>query len=139
MPTATPPVGRYPTTNPKRTRTLLLAGSVIVVVLGVVIAWIGYQKFAAQPVTGAAGGYEVVDASTIKVHVTVTRQNPHTPVSCIVYVKNREGAEIGRREFYVPPSDDAVETVTSEVRTTERPAMGDVFGCGTDIPAYLDR
>ncbi len=136
----TPPAGRYPDQpNPARTRAILSAGLVVVLILGVIIAWIGYEKFAAQPVTGEMSGYDIIDSSTASVTVTVTRQHGDQPVSCIVYVKNRDGAEIGRREFYVPPAKDNVITVTEPVRTTEPPAVGAVFGCGTAVPAYLDR
>ncbi len=134
------PSDRYPDErDPARTRRLAVIGLVVVVVLGVGIAWLGYQKFSRQPVTGTTAGYRIVSESAMEVQVTVTRTDPHQAVSCIVYVKNRAAEEIGRREFYVPPSADTVVVVTSEVRTTEPPAVGDVFGCGTNVPAYLDR
>ncbi|GAA4397191.1 DUF4307 domain-containing protein [Tsukamurella soli] len=137
---STVPAGRYPDQHdPRWTRRILMAGSVVVVILGLVIAYVGYRKFAAQPVSGATAGYELIDPSTAAVDVTVTRQNPAQAVSCIVYVKDRDGTEIGRREFYVPPAHDAVVTVTARVHTNGAPAVGQVFGCGTAVPAYLDR
>jgi hypothetical protein len=133
------PSDRYPDEHdPSRTRRILLIGLVFVVIAGVGLAWLGYSKFADKPVSGEAAGYEVVSDSTVEVQVSVTRNDPSKPVSCIVRAKNRAGDEVGRREFYVPPSKDSVVVVTSEVRTTAPAAVGDVFGCGTDVPAYLD-
>ena len=134
------PSGRYPDAHdPRRTRLILTVGLVVVVIAGLAIAWIGYQKFARQPVTGTSAGYQVVSDSTVEVQVTVTRTDPSRAVSCVVYAKDRDAAEVGRREFYVPPSNDSVIVVTSEVRTARPAAVGDVFGCGTDVPGYLDR
>ncbi|MET9329347.1 DUF4307 domain-containing protein [Tsukamurella sp. NPDC003166] len=131
---------RYPDErDPARARRIGVIGLVVVVILGVLIAWLGYQKFSRQPVTGETAGYSVLSDSAAEVQVTVTRTDPSKAVSCVVYVKNKAGDEIGRREFYVAPSPDTVVVVSSEVRTTEPPAVGDVFGCGTDVPAYLDR
>ncbi|ADG79733.1 hypothetical protein TPAU25S_00509 [Tsukamurella paurometabola] len=134
------PSDRYPDEqDPHRTRRLLVIGLVVVVVLGVGLAYLGYSKFAGKPVTGETAGYSVVSDSTVEVQVTVTRKDASQPVSCIVRAKNKAGDELGRREFYVPPSSDPVVVVSSEVRTTAPAAVGDVFGCGTDVPAYLDR
>ncbi|GAB3132891.1 DUF4307 domain-containing protein [Tsukamurella serpentis] len=134
------PADRYPDErDPAKARRWAIIGLIVVVVAGVGIAWLGYQKFARKPVTGTAAGYEVVSDSTVEVQVSVTRTDPSQPVSCIIYAKDRAANEIGRREFYVPPSTEPIVVVTSEVRTTEPAAVGDVFGCGTDVPAYLDR
>ncbi len=134
------PSDRYPDErDPARARRIGVIGLVVVVILGVGLAWMGYQKFSRQPVTGETAGYKVVSDSAVEVQVTVTRTDPRQAVSCIVYAKNKAGDEIGRREFYVAPSSEPVVVLTSEVRTTEPPAVGDVFGCGTSVPAYLDR
>lgn len=134
------PSDRYPDEqDPARTKRLFIIGLVVVVIAGIGIAWLGYDKFARQPVKGEAAGYEVVSDSTVEVQVTVTRTDPSQPVSCIINAKDRAGNEIGRREFFVPPSSEPVVVAPSEVRTTEPGAVGDVFGCGTDVPAYLDR
>jgi hypothetical protein len=136
----TPPADRYPDTkDPSKTRRILQVGGVVVVILGVLIAWLGYQKFADDAVTGEAVGYELVSDSSVAVQISVTRKDPSRPVSCIITAKNRDGAEIGRREVLIAPGKQKVEVITKEVRATEPPAIGTVFGCGTAIPAYLDR
>lgn len=136
----TRPSDRYPDEqDPARTRRLFIIGMVVVVIVGVGLAWIGFQKFSRQPVTGTSVGFNVVSDSTVEVQVSVERTDPSRPVSCIIYAKDKDAAEVGRREFYVPPSTETVVILTDEVRTTAPAVAGDVFGCGTDVPAYLDR
>jgi len=67
----------------------------------------------------------------------VTRKDPSRPVVCIVRARSIDGGETGRREILVPPSSHATVQVTAVVKTSQRPVMGDVYGCGTDVPAYL--
>jgi hypothetical protein len=54
-----------------------------------------------------------------------------------VRARSLDGSETGRRELLVGPSDQATVQVTTEVKTSKPPVLGDVYGCGTDIPAYL--
>ena len=50
----------------------------------------------------------------------------------------RIAAEINdRREVLVPPSPQATVQVTAIVKASRKPAVGDVYGCGTDVPPYL--
>jgi hypothetical protein len=37
----------------------------------------------------------------------------------------------------VAPSSQETVQVSAPVKTSRPPAMGDVYGCGTDVPAYL--
>ena len=69
--------------------------------------------------------------------ISVTRADPSRPVVCIVRARSRDGSETGRREILVGPSDQATVQVTAPVKTSRPPVTGDVYGCGTDIPAYL--
>jgi hypothetical protein len=54
-----------------------------------------------------------------------------------VRARSIDGGETGRREVLVPPSPHATVQVTAIVKTSQRPVVGDVYGCGTDVPAYL--
>jgi hypothetical protein len=58
-------------------------------------------------------------------------------VVCIVRARSIDGGETGRREVLVPPSSQATVQVTTVVKSSKRPVVGDVYGCGTDVPAYL--
>jgi hypothetical protein len=88
-------------------------------------------------VEGELGGYQLVDDETVSVTITVTRDDPSRPVVCIVRARSRDGSETGRREVLVPPSDQRTVQVTTAVKSSRPPVVGDVYGCGTDVPSYL--
>jgi hypothetical protein len=56
---------------------------------------------------------------------------------CIVRSKSRDGAETGRREILVPPTEAKTVQVKTTVTSFKRAFVGDVYGCGTDVPGYL--
>ena len=95
------------------------------------------QRLGSGEVEGKLVGYRLVDDETITVTITVTREDPSRPVVCIVRARSMDGCETGRREVLVPPSAQATVEVTTIVKSSRPPVMGDVYGCGTDVPAYL--
>ena len=99
--------------------------------------WPATSGWAASEVEGKLGGYRLIDDQTVDVTISVTRADPSRPVVCIVRARSRDGSETGRREILVAPSDQATVQVTVPVKTSRPPVTGDVYGCGTDIPAYL--
>jgi hypothetical protein len=121
-----------------RTRRRLAIGLfVLILAIGVVVAVVGFQRLGTGDVEGELGGYRLVDDGTAEVTISVTRKDPSRPVVCIVRARSIDGGETGRREVLVPPSSAATVQVTAIVKTSQRPVMGDVYGCGTDVPAYL--
>jgi hypothetical protein len=102
-----------------------------------VVAVIGYQRLGTSDVTGSLAGYAVIDDETASVTISVTRSDPSRPVDCIVRVRAKDGSETGRREVLVPPSEAATVQVTTTVKSSQPPAIADIYGCGTDVPAYL--
>lgn len=104
---------------------------------GIGIAVAGYQRIGTAPVTGTLAGYQVIDDETASVIISVTRKDPSRAVACIVRVRARDGSETGRREVLVPPADQATVQVTTTLKSGKPPMMADVYGCGTDVPAYL--
>ncbi|SIR78534.1 DUF4307 domain-containing protein [Williamsia sterculiae] len=132
------PAGRYPDERPpqSRRRWFLLA-SVVVLVAGVLIAYVGYTKFADPDVSGSATGYDIIDSSTVDVQFTVTRNDPHQAVSCIVRARSKDGSETGRREVLIPAGTDQQVGARSRVYTSAPPAVGEVFGCTVNVPDYL--
>jgi hypothetical protein len=122
----------------RRTRRWIAIGlTVLVLVAGVVIAVIASQRFGAGDVKGELGGYRIVDNETVEVTISVTRDDPSRPVVCIVRARSIDGSETGRREVLVPPSTQATVQVTTIVKASRPPVVGDVYGCGTDVPSYL--
>ena len=134
-----PPQARYgrgPLPRASRTR-IVVALAVLGVAAGVVVAVIGYQRLGRSDVEGTLAGYRLIDPETVSVTISVTRLDPSRPVDCIVRVRAKDGGETGRREVLVPPSSEATVQVTTIVKSSKPPVMGDVYGCGTDVPGYL--
>mgnify|MGYP000911662645 CR=1 FL=1 len=120
---------------PRRLLAIALAALAIATVAA--IAVVGYQRFATAEVKGELYGYEVLDDQTVSVKFSVTRSDPSRAAACIVRVRSSDGSETGRREVLVPPSESATVQVTTTVKSSQPPVMGDVYGCGSDVPAYL--
>ncbi|GBE64565.1 membrane protein [Mycobacterium sp. MFM001] len=134
--THTPRYGRPRLSRASRRRVVIVLG-VLVVIAGVVIAVVGYQRLGRSDVEGTLAGYRLIDDETVSVTISVTRSDPSRPVDCIVRVRAKDGSETGRREVLIPPSQAATVQVTAIVKSSKPPVMGDVYGCGTDVPGYL--
>lgn len=137
--TETPPADRYPTPTRNLTgsRVVAIILSIGVVLLGLALAFFAYNKFDGDDVEGRSIAYNLVDESTISIRFTVTRENPSDSAVCIVRARSQDGSETGRREVYLSPSNDGTVEVTTRIRTSQRPAMADIYGCGTTVPGYL--
>jgi hypothetical protein len=134
---APPPTryGRGPLLRPSRRQAAALA--VVVAAVGVVVAVIGYQRLGRSDVTGTLAGYRLIDDQTVSVTISVTRKDPSRPVDCIVRVRAKDGSETGRREVLVTPSSQVTVQVTTIVKSSKPAVVGDIYGCGTDVPGYL--
>ena len=77
------------------------------------------------------------DEQTVEITISVTRKDPSRPVVCIVRARSYDGAETGRREILVGPSEAKTVQVTTTVKSFRPPVVGDIYGCGTDVPGYL--
>jgi hypothetical protein len=126
--------GRFP--RAARTR-IVVALAVLGVAAGAVVAVIGYQRLGHSDVEGTLAGYRLIDPQTVSVTISVTRLDPSRPVDCIVRVRAKDGSETGRREVLVPPGSEPTVQVTTIVKSSQPPVMGDVYGCGTEVPGYL--
>jgi Domain of unknown function (DUF4307) len=129
--------GRQRLTRRNR-RWIAIGLTVLVLAVGVSIAVIASQRLGTGDVKGELGGYQLVDDETVQVTITVTRDDPSRPVVCIVRARSIDGTETGRREVLVPPSTQATVQVTTVVKANRTPVVGDVYGCGTDVPSYLE-
>ncbi len=118
-------------------RWIVIGLTVLVLAAGVAIAVIASARLGTGEVKGELGGYRLVDDETVAVTISVTRDDPSRPVACIVRARSIDGSETGRREVLVPPSTQATVQVTTVVKTSRPPVVGDVYGCGTDVPSYL--
>jgi hypothetical protein len=134
-----PPQSRYGRARlpqPSRGRIIVVL-AVVGVIAGTVVAVIGYQRLGRSDVSGTLAGYQLIDPETVSVTISVTRSDPSQPVDCIVRVRAKDGSETGRREVLVPPASETTVQVTAIVKSSKPPVIGDVYGCGPDVPGYL--
>lgn len=105
-----------------------------IVVAGVVTI---YRLNATPSVSSEVIGVEVIDDHVVEVAITVTRDEPGVAAYCIVRAQEESKGELGRREVYVPPSENGTIQIDMAIATTGRAFMADVYGCGEDVPDYL--
>jgi uncharacterized protein (DUF58 family) len=133
-----PPQSRYGRRRSSRpSRRWFIALSIVVVAAGVALAVLSYQRMGRADVEGTLAGYRLIDNQTVSVTISVTRKDPSRPVDCIVRVRAKDGSETGRREVLVPPSTQATVQVTTVLKSSKPAVVGDIYGCGTDVPDYL--
>lgn len=120
-------------------RRLIIALGVLVVAAGLGAAAVAYQRYERTDVEGKAAAFEVLDDRTLSITLSVTRADPARPAVCIVRARSRDGAETGRREILVGPSDAKTVQVTTTVTAFRPSEVADVYGCGTEVPGYLTR
>jgi hypothetical protein len=118
-------------------RRIAIGLTALVVVAGVAIAAVAFVRFGAGDVKGELGAFRIVDDETVEVTASVTRDDPSQTVVCIVRARSYDGSETGRREVLVPPSTEKTVQVTALVKTSRPAVVGDVYGCGSDVPSYL--
>lgn len=128
--------GQQRLTNGSRRRLAIILG-IVIVVAGLALALVAYQRLGTGEVKGELGGYRLVGADTVEVTISVNREDPSRPVVCIIRARSVDGAEVGRREVLVPPSTAATVQVKAVVKSTRQAVVGDVYGCGTEVPSYL--
>ncbi|WP_028477723.1 DUF4307 domain-containing protein [Nocardia sp. CNY236] len=124
-------------TPPRRRRWIALVLGGLVVLAGVGIAYLGFQKFGPQDIEAKQLSYTLVDESTIDIRFKVTRADPSRPVVCFIRAMSRDATEVGRREVLIAPSSSGTVELTTTVRASERPAAGSVYGCSDQVPSYL--
>lgn len=133
------PAARYGREKLSRTsrRRVVAILSVVTVAAALALALVAYQRLGTGQVKGELGGYQLIDGETVSVTMSVMRDDPSEPVVCIIRARSLDGAESGRREVLVPPSSQSTVLVTAVVKSSRPPVVGDVYGCGTDVPDYL--
>jgi hypothetical protein len=130
------PADRYGRQRLSR-RWIVIGLTALVVAAGATVAMVASQRLGSGDVKGELGAYQLVNDETVEVTISVTRKDPSRPVVCIVRARSIDGSETGRREVLVPPSSQATVQVTTTVKSSRPPVVGDVYGCGTHVPSYL--
>jgi hypothetical protein len=124
-------------TKPRRAgkRTYWVVGALALVV-GAVVAWIGYVNFGSAPIETQTTNYANLPDNQMKLTFDVTRDDPSRPAVCIVRTRVLDGSEGGRKEVYIAPAKGTV-TMTTVIVSSGEPVTADVFGCSYQVPAYL--
>jgi hypothetical protein len=132
------PEGRYsrPEGRGLRNRATLVV-TALGLLVGLGVAYLAYTNLASTPVDGQETGFVLVDDSTITMRFDVTRSDPSRAAVCIVRARSADGSETGRREVLVAPSADAITSVSADVRTSQPPVAGDVYGCSLTVPPWF--
>ncbi|KZM71764.1 DUF4307 domain-containing protein [Nocardia terpenica] len=136
-PSASRVADRYGRSRRGPRRWVAYALGAVVVLLGLGVAYVGYRNFGPQDIEPDQLGYAIVDDSTLTVHFKVTRKHPDQAVVCFVRAMDADGSEVGRREVLIPPSPSGTVELNPTVRSTARPANGNIYGCSNKVPAYL--
>ncbi|MEU5691597.1 DUF4307 domain-containing protein [Actinosynnema sp. NPDC020468] len=132
------PEGRYGKPRRPLPRWARWSLPVVGVLVGALVAWIGYRNLGTQPVEAKQTAFRVLDAGTVEITFEVVRETPEKPVVCIVRARADDGDETGRREVLVPGSRDTVRPKTV-LKTSRTAVTGEVFGCSYQVPAYLSK
>ncbi|MFF0147670.1 uncharacterized protein DUF4307 [Amycolatopsis sulphurea] len=133
-----PLADRYGTARrprPTRRRWAWLFGA-IAVLTGFGIAWIAYVNLGQTPIEAERVAFEERPGDAMQITINVTRDDPDKPGVCVVRVRDRSGAESGRKEVLVP-AGAGHSSLSTVVKSIGRPVTADVYGCSYSIPRYL--
>jgi hypothetical protein len=124
-------------TRPRKTsrRTYWILGA-CALLLGGMVAWIGYANLGTAPIETQQVGFTNLPGDTMELTFEITRDTPGRAAVCIVKTRVRSGEEGGRREVLIPPGP-ATTRVTTAIKSSGEPVTADVFGCSYQVPEYL--
>jgi hypothetical protein len=125
-----PPPGRYGRTSTRRTR--LVLGAVVVALVLALVGWFAWAAYESRSsATGTDVGFHVVDDATVQVTFDVTKPR-HASATCVVQALDSGFAVVGTVRVSVGPSSHDVVRRTATVRTANRATTGQVASCSVD-------
>jgi hypothetical protein len=133
------PEGRYGKargTRPRGWRRLLFG--VIALLVSGTIAYVAYTNLGDAPIEGERVAFAEKPGNAMEITVNVTRDDPNRAGVCVVRVRDKAGAESGRKEVLIQPGAKN-SRVTTTIKSIGRPVTADIFGCSYDVPRYLSR
>ncbi|HWD01220.1 MAG TPA: DUF4307 domain-containing protein [Amycolatopsis sp.] len=131
------PADRYGSaakTAPKRWRRWAFLA--IALVVSFAVAWIAYVNLGQASIDAERVAFEARPGNAMQVTINVTRDDPDKPGVCIVRVRDKSGAESGRKEVLVP-AGAGHSRVSTVVKSIDLPVTADVYGCSYSIPRYM--
>lgn len=133
------PEGRYGKTRaarPSRWRRLVFL--VVALLFSGAIAYVAFTNFGNAPIEGERISFDEKPGDAMEITINVTRDDPNRAGVCVVRVRDKAGAESGRKEVLVQPGAKN-SRVTTTIKGIGRPVTADIFGCSYDVPRYLSR
>jgi len=131
------PEGRYGTGRQKTSRRwrrwLFLA---IALLVSGTIAYVAYLNLGNVPIDAERIAFAAKPGNAMEITLNVTRDDDSRPGVCIVRVRDRAGAESGRKELLVPAGAKH-NRMSTIVKSIGEPVTADVFGCSYAVPRYL--
>ena len=131
------PEGRYGTARakaPKRWRRWLFLA--IALLVSGVIAWVAYVNLGSAPIDAERVAFSEKPGNARELTLNVTRDDNNRPGVCVVRVRDKTGAESGRKELLIP-AGAKYSRMSTTIKSIGQPVTADVYGCSYDIPDYL--
>lgn len=123
--------------NRRTGRAVILAVLFVAIVTVVLFAQFISQREDAD-VTASMTNFERVEDDTLAMSIDVTRDDVDKPSYCIVTALNYDKAEVGRRDVVIPAGGPETQRIDVEITTRDLPVSGSVYGCSTNMPAFLE-
>ncbi|MFC7622443.1 DUF4307 domain-containing protein [Microlunatus sp. GCM10028923] len=118
---------RYPRSRVPRQLVVALVGICALAGLGWLI-WVA--TIHAQPaVSGQLAGYRVISDTETEVTLTVQREDPSIPVTCLAIAQAIDFERVGEVQVAVPPSEHELADLTVRIKTLRRASSASVDGC----------
>ncbi|MEV4145370.1 DUF4307 domain-containing protein [Amycolatopsis sp. NPDC049691] len=131
------PEGRYGTSRakaPRRCRRWLFLA--IALLVSGVIAWVAYVNLGSAPIDAERVAFSAKPGNAMEITINVTRDDTSRPGVCIVRVRDKTGAESGRKELLIP-AGAKYSRMSTTIKSIGQPVTADVYGCSYDVPQYL--
>ncbi|QRP47185.1 DUF4307 domain-containing protein [Amycolatopsis sp. FDAARGOS 1241] len=132
-----PPADRYGSpakTGSKRWKRWVFG--VVAVVVSCAVAWIAYVNLGQASIDAERVAFDARPGNAMQITINVTRDDPDKAGVCIVRVRDKSGAESGRKEVLVP-AGAGHSRVSTVVKSIGEPVTADVYGCSYSIPRYM--
>lgn len=121
---------------------LIVLGIVGVLVVAMAYIFVQMNRVSTPDVTASQAGWARQDGREDDVFIftlDVTREDPSLESYCIIYALNYDVAEVGRRDVTIPAGGPSTIRLDVPIQTREQAVAGDVYGCSTEMPAFLSK
>lgn len=132
---------RYGDTNRRLPGKLIVVGIVGVLIVAAAYIFVQMNRVSTPDVSASQAGWAREEGREDDVFIftlDVTREDPSLDAYCVIYALNYDVAEVGRRDVFIPAGGPSTVRMDVPIQTREQAVAGDVYGCSTEIPSFLD-